>query len=162
MESKSPIRVLFVCLGNICRSPLAEGVFKEAVTRRGWGDLVSVDSCGTAAYHAGERPDQRSVEVARQHGIDISAQRARKLEDDDFERFHLIVPMDRDNERNVLRRMPAGASCEIKRLTTFIEADVGPDVPDPYYGGPGGFQHVYDLLVSASEELLQRVGQHME
>ena len=161
MESSSPVHVLFVCLGNICRSPLAEGIFADVAARQGVANHVVVDSCGTAAYHAGEPPDPRSIEVARRHGIDIAMQRARRLEADDFHRFQLIVPMDLSNERDILSRMPPHATCEVRRLTTFVESPPGPDVPDPYYGGPDGFQHVYDLLESASRGLLQAVRERM-
>ena len=138
--------VLFVCLGNICRSPLAEGVFRSELGRRGLAGRISVDSCGTGGWHVGEPPDPRSVACARSHDIDISAQRARQLQIEDFHRFDWIVTMDRANLRQCLDRRPVSSAAELRTFMSFVaEAEVE-DVPDPYYGGDDGFEHVYDLL----------------
>lgn len=150
-------RVLFVCLGNICRSPLAEGVFRAAVARRGLEARFEVDSCGTGGWHAGEGPDRRSVDVARRHGFDISRQRARQLAPDDFDSFEWLVAMDRSNERTILQRKPARSTAKVLRILSLSPDAPGPDVPDPYYGGPGGFDDVYDLLDAACERLLDEI-----
>ncbi|MCA9514482.1 MAG: low molecular weight phosphotyrosine protein phosphatase, partial [Myxococcales bacterium] len=131
-----PTHVLFLCLGNICRSPLAEGVFRAEVERRGLGAAYVVDSAGTGAWHAGEPPDRRSVAVARKHGVDISAQRARQLAPEDFERFDWIVAMDGDNLRIARQRAGSGARARVARFTSFVPDASVDDVPDPYYGGP--------------------------
>lgn len=149
--------VLFVCLGNICRSPLAEGIFRAAATRRGLCDRFEIDSCGTGSWHAGESPDPRSVEVAQRHGVDISGQRARQLARDDFQRFAWLIPMDRANEGEVRRRCPGGAAPQIRRILDFEPDPPGPDVPDPYYGGRDGFEEVYELLESAADRLLDAI-----
>jgi protein-tyrosine phosphatase len=149
--------VLFVCLGNICRSPLAEGVFREALRRRDLAKRVEVDSCGTGAWHAGEGPDPRSVQTAAAHGIDISRQRARQLATRDFERFPWIVAMDRSNEQVIMDRRPPDTSARVTRFTNFVGAGAPLDVPDPYYGGPDGFELVYDLLERGADSLIDAV-----
>ena len=148
--------VLFVCLGNICRSPLAEGVFLKTLDEAGLGDVVRVDSAGTGAWHAGEAPDPRSVEVAARNGIDISGQRARQLTPEDFSNFDLIVAMDRSNEQTLRARSPAQAR---DRIVLFLDHTLGSrsDVPDPYYGGPGGFDSVYDMLLEGCSVLANRI-----
>ena len=151
------IGVLFVCLGNICRSPLAEGVFRAVLERQGLTDRFRVDSCGTGGWHVGEPPDRRSVAVARRHGIDIGRQRARQLASDDFEGFDWIVAMDGQNERNIRQRCPRGADVRITRVLSHAPELGEADVPDPYYGGPGGFDHVYRLLDTACEALLEDI-----
>lgn len=149
--------VLFVCLGNICRSPLAEGVFRAEVERRGLGQRVRIDSCGTAGYHVGEPPDPRSVATARGHGLDISKQRGRQLRREDYRGFDFIVAMDSDNFRTIVQRAPTGASARIVRFTDFVPAPRPADVPDPYYGGPSGFEEVYQLLLRGAGALLDEV-----
>ena len=149
--------VLFICLGNICRSPLAEGVFRAELTRRGLTEAFNVDSCGTGGWHAGEGPDPRSVEVAARHGVDISMQRSRKLTQGDFSAFTWLVAMDRANARDTLARMPGGGSSRVVRFMDYVPNPPGPDVPDPYYGGPGGFDEVYDLLTRGMTPLLDAI-----
>jgi protein-tyrosine phosphatase len=149
--------VLFVCLGNICRSPLAEGVMRHAVAGRGLGERIQIDSCGTGAWHVGESPDLRSVEVAAAHGIDISGQRARQLHPDDFQRFDWVVAMDRDNGRVIRQRAPRQARARIVQFMDYVPGASEADVPDPYYGGPGGFEHVYGLLAAGAPPLLDAV-----
>ena len=149
--------ILFVCLGNICRSPLAEGVFRAELALRGLGGRFRVDSCGTGGWHVGERPDPRSTEVAARHGVDISGQRSRKLADTDFGSFDWLVAMDRSNARDTLARKPPAAACRVVQFMDFVDPRPGPDVPDPYYGGPGGFDRVYELLARGVGPLLDRV-----
>lgn len=144
-----PVRVLMVCLGNICRSPLAEGVLA------GMTDLseCEVDSAGTASYHLGKPPDQRSVRVAAAHGIDISRQRCRQFEAADFDRFDYIFAMDRENLDHI-RRMARNPD-DLKKARLLLEAGgLGPkEVPDPYYGGPEGFEHVFGLIRDACQRI---------
>lgn len=136
-------RVLFVCLGNICRSPTAEGVFRALVTG---SDAIETDSAGTAAYHVGNPPDPRAVTEAASRGIDISDLRARQVEAADFTRFDLIIAMDRSNLTNLKRMAPKNATARIQMMVPDI------DVPDPYYDD--GFAGVFDMLEAASRELL--------
>ncbi|PKN56203.1 MAG: low molecular weight phosphotyrosine protein phosphatase [Deltaproteobacteria bacterium HGW-Deltaproteobacteria-14] len=149
--------VLFLCLGNICRSPLAEGVFRAEVTRRGLAGEVRVDSAGTGAWHVGEPPDPRSVAVARDNGVDISQQSARRLVVEDFERFDWIVAMDGDNLRTARERQPKGAHARLVPFMDYVPNAPGRDVPDPYYGGQQGFAHVYALLAAGAGPLLDAV-----
>ncbi|MGM0577331.1 MAG: low molecular weight protein-tyrosine-phosphatase [Myxococcota bacterium] len=149
--------VLFVCLGNICRSPLAEGVFRDEVARRGVEGLVRVDSCGTGGWHVGEAPDPRSVEVAQRHGLDISHQRARQLRGEDFYEFVWMIPMDRSNERVLAASRPDDHDGLVRRYTTFVPGRAPEDVPDPYYGGPRGFDDVFDLIRRGAGPLLDEI-----
>lgn len=152
--------VLFVCLGNICRSPLAEGIFLHQAREQGLLDLLHVDSCGTGDWHVGSPADPRSIDIARRHGIELPS-RARQLDQaQDFERFRWIIAMDRSNRANLLR---AGASSHAVHLMMAFSADYAdtpeeaPDVPDPYYGGPEGFEEVYAMLTVACDGLLIRI-----
>ena len=148
------IKVVFVCLGNICRSPTAEGVFRALVERDGLGERVAVDSAGTGAWHLGEAPDRRAQEAARRRGVDMSAIRARQATKGDFGAFHYVLAMDRDNLAALQRLCPPGQE---HRLGLFLDyaPEVGErDVPDPYYGGGQGFEHVLDLIEAASRGLL--------
>ncbi|MBD1546834.1 low molecular weight protein-tyrosine-phosphatase [Roseibium aggregatum] len=145
--------VLFVCLGNICRSPLAEGVFRHTVEQAGHGGRVLIDSAGIGNWHRGNPPDPRSVEVAALNGIDISNLRARQVERHDFDRFDLILAMDRDNLAS-LRRM--SGPDQTARIRLFLERPAR-DVPDPYYGGADGFQDVYGLVKSGCLDLLEEL-----
>ena len=148
--------ILFVCLGNICRSPLAEGIFRSRVEARGLSAGFHIDSAGTGGWHVGDPPDPRSVAVAFDNGIDISRQRARQLCPSDYEDFAWLIPMDRANERDVLGRQPAGSVARVVRFTTLVSGGP-PDVPDPYYGGASGFDDVYDLLHRGADRLLDEV-----
>jgi len=149
--------VLFVCLGNICRSPLAEGVFRARLEARGLSARFHVDSCGTGAWHVGNGPDPRSVAVARDHGIDISGQRARQLSPADFRQFDWIVAMDTSNYRGCQSRAPGDFSGEIVTFMSFVSHAHGPDVPDPYYGGGDGFERVFRILDRGMEPLLDHI-----
>ncbi len=151
------IRVLFVCLGNICRSPTAHGVLRDLVTQRGLEARVEVDSCGTSAYHNGDGADPNMVRAAREQGIDLSDLVSRQLVDSDYRRFDLIVAMDRSNEQNIRRRMPSGCDVPVVRFMDFVPGATSPDVPDPYYGGIDGFREVVDLVRSGTGPLLQHV-----
>lgn len=152
-----PTSVLFVCLGNICRSPLAEGVFAHMVEQEGLSHRFHVDSAGTGAWHAGERPDPRSIRVAASHGVELPG-RARQVTPDDLHRFDLVVPMDRDNLAELERLSNVhGGTARIRLLRSFDGAADGDEVPDPYYGGPGGFDKVYDMVHAACAGLLDEL-----
>ena len=148
-------RVCFVCLGNICRSPTAEGVFRHLLEEARLTDIVVVDSAGTAAYHAGEKPDRRSRETARRRGIHLDG-RARRFETRDFERFDYVIAMDAANERDLLAIAPDElARAKVHMLRDFDpEAGDGSDVPDPYYGGADGFETVLDVCIAGCQGLL--------
>ncbi len=143
-----------VCLGNICRSPLAEGIMKKKLDEHGL--TGTVDSAGTASYHIGEKPDERSEEVARKNGIDISYQRARAFTRADFDRFDLIFAMDRENYNNIMR---LARNDQDRRKVELILNRLYPgkdlEVPDPYYGGKDGFENVYRMLEASCEQIAQ-------
>lgn len=151
------MRILFVCLGNICRSPTAEVVLRTLAAREAPELELDVDSAGTAGYHVGEPPDPRTREAAVRRGYDLAALRARIVEPGDFERFDLILAMDRENLRVLRRRAPSAAH---ERVRLFLEfaPDAGlEDVPDPYYGGPNGFEEVLDLVEAATRGLIEHL-----
>lgn len=156
-------RVLFVCMGNICRSPTAEGVFAHLLNERSPDLEIEIDSAGTHAYHVGEPPDRRAVAAAARRGIDLSSQRARAIEDSDFEYFDLILAMDHDNREFLLRRCASARRDRIRLLLEFARnAGKMNEVPDPYYGGAVGFERVLDLVEDAAEGLLAEVLADME
>ncbi len=145
--------ILFVCMGNICRSPTAEGVFRKFVEDAGLGSDIHVDSAGTHAYHVGEPPDHRAQAAAARRGVSLDRIRARRVSDADFERFDYILAMDRLN----LVTLQDRAAPEFQdKLRLFLEYAGAREleVPDPYYGGAAGFEHVLDLVEAASEGLL--------
>ncbi len=148
--------VLFVCLGNICRSPLAEAVFKDIVKKRGLEDKISVDSCGTGNWHIGETPDPRSVAIASRNGIPIM-HRGRQLEEADFQNFDYILAMDKANLRDITSKKGASGHDNIHLMQSFDNNQSGEDVPDPYYGGEDGFQRVFDMLQESCENLADEV-----
>jgi protein-tyrosine phosphatase len=148
------MRVLFVCLGNICRSPTAEGVLRALAAREAPELALEVDSAGTAGYHVGEPPDPRTRQAAARRGYDLSELRARVVEPGDFERFDLILAMDRENLQVLRRRAPAQAHERLRLFLEFAPEEAAADVPDPYYGGPNGFEEVLDLVEAASHGLL--------
>lgn len=152
MLRKSQKSILFVCLGNICRSPLAEGVFRAVVSERGLVDGFTLDSAGTGGWHLGSAPDPRSMAVAAAHGIDISMQKARKIVPADFQRFDLILGMDRSNVDDLIAIAPAQTHGRIHLFLDFAAGENG-DIPDPYYGGEDGFMTVYRMIRNASELL---------
>ncbi len=146
--------VLFVCMGNICRSPTAEGVFRHHVEKAGLADRIDVDSAGTHAYHVGEPPDHRARAAAERRGMSLDGIRARRVSSADFERFDYIIAMDEDNLFRLRDEAPDDHTAEIR---LFLEYSTGSEteVPDPYYGGAAGFERVLDLVVDASQGLLK-------
>ena len=149
--------VLFVCLGNICRSPLAEGIFEHLVTEAGLEERFEIDSAGTGAWHVGERPDARAAMVANQHGVELES-RARQLTDDDLHHFDYVIAMDRENLRNIERMADAtGSEANVHLLREFDQSVDGDEVPDPYYGGASGFETVYEMLHRSCHVLLERL-----
>ena len=151
------VKVLFVCTGNICRSPTAEGVFDKLVKEAGLADDVHVESAGTTAYHVGEPPDRRSQAAARQRGIDLSQQRARQVNEADLRTFDYILAMDEGHLNDLARiaRTPPGT--RLSRFLDFAPDRLEQDVPDPYYGGPNGFENVLDMIEDASRGLLEDI-----
>ncbi len=149
--------VLFVCLGNICRSPLAEGVFRHLVEERGLADRFDIDSAGTGAWHGGERPDGRAAAVAERHGVSMDS-RARQVEAEDLQRFDHILAMDRSNLRELQKMMGlSGAEVALHLLREYDPEEDGDEVPDPYYGGAGGFEQVYAMVYRSCEALLEDI-----
>ena len=145
-------KVLFVCLGNICRSPLAEALFRKHVEERGLQDKYAIDSCGTAAYHIGDEPDSRSRANARTNGLEYT-HRGRQVSDSDFSEFDIIIPMDASNEAH-LRQQDPTRSANITLMRNYDPGHEGTDVPDPYYGGEQGFQNVFEILDRSTGKLL--------
>jgi protein-tyrosine phosphatase len=151
------VSVLFVCMGNICRSPTAHGVLRHKVKELGLEHLITVDSAGTHNYHPNSPPDARSQQHAAKRGYDLSDLRARQIKAADFATFDLILVMDRDNLELVQERCPANYLDNVKRLTEFCMKSESDEVPDPYYGGASGFDHVLDLVEDACDGLLRHL-----
>jgi protein-tyrosine phosphatase len=154
MNASPKVKVLFVCMGNICRSPTAHGVFRHLVAQAGLARAVEIDSAGTHGYHMGEPPDRRATQTALGRGIDIGDLRARRAEPEDFLRFDYILAMDQDNYHSLSRICPRGTE---RKLALFL--DYAPElrrreVPDPYYGGQQGFDQVFDMVETAARGLL--------
>jgi len=145
------IKVLFVCMGNICRSPTAEGVFNKVIKDMGKHDHFLVDSAGTHAYHIGEPSDSRSQQTARGRGVDLSNIRARKVAPVDFEYFDHILAMDSDNYQLLMSASPSEHQHKVELFLDYAPKRSEQDVPDPYYGGANGFEHVFDLVEDASK-----------
>lgn len=148
------MRILCVCLGNICRSPAAEGVLRALAAREAPRLALSIDSAGTGDYHLGEPPDARMLEAALRRGYDLSDLRARQVEPADFERFDLLLAMDRQNRAHLVRQAPAARRERVRFFMEFAPGSGALEVPDPYYGGPADFEHVIDLLEAASRGLI--------
>jgi protein-tyrosine phosphatase len=153
------LKILFVCLGNICRSPTAEAVFRAVAKRDAPELMIEVDSAGTAGYHIGEPPDLRTRQAASRRGYDMSPLRARIVEPRDFEVFDLILAMDRENLNVLHHRAPEHARERVRLFLDFAPNAVASEVPDPYYGGPNGFEEVLDLVEAATQGLLQHLRQ---
>jgi protein-tyrosine phosphatase len=149
--------VLFVCLGNICRSPTAEGVFRQLLSSRNLQDLFVVDSAGTGDWHIGNPPDPRAQIAAAERGIDISNFRARQVNDRDIHRFDYVIAMDRANRQELITLVGQPHAHKVHLLLEFTDIAGLNEVPDPYYGGERGFDQVLDLIEQASEGLLQHI-----
>lgn len=152
-----PYKLLFVCLGNICRSPSAEGIMNHLIREQQLGDQIQCDSAGTSSYHIGSAPDRRMTAAAKRQGIVLAGQ-ARQFEAEDFERFDLILAMDKENYQNILRLDRHGDYGDrVKLMCSFCQHHRDHEVPDPYYGGEEGFNYVIDLLKDACQGLLDHV-----
>lgn len=154
---REKVSVLFVCTGNICRSPTAEAVFRRLLEREQLADRIAVDSAGTHGYHVGDPPDRRAQAAAKRRGYDMGRQRARRLEPEDCRRHDYLIVMDSDNYRIVRSFCSDGGAAKLHRFLEFASQDSELDVPDPYYGGDAGFEHVLDLIESAASGLLATI-----
>ncbi len=159
MNSPSPktTRVLMVCLGNICRSPTAEAVLRKKVHEAGLDDRIEVDSAGTADYHVDSPPDRRAVAHGEKRGLKMNHLRGRQVGREDFDRFDFILAMDADNLADLERIRPAGARAKVALLLSYAPQAGAREVPDPYYGGAGGFEDVLDLVESAADGFIASV-----
>jgi len=150
------VKVLFICMGNICRSPTAEGVFRHLVKQISAEDEIFIDSAGTHAYHVGNPPDGRAQDAALKRGIDLSAQRARRVSEDDFAEFDYVIAMDESNKDDLLSICPAGYEDRVRLFLDFSTCDES-EVPDPYYGQGRGFEIVLNLVEDAASGLLKHI-----
>lgn len=155
----SKVSVLFVCLGNICRSPTAHAVFRKQVEEAGLADVIEIDSAGTAAYHVGKQPDMRAMQTARNRGIEMMDLRARKVDFGDFYVYDYILAMDDANYHNLLELALPEQKDRVQMFLEYASGFEETEVPDPYYGGAQGFEHVFDLVDSASKGLLNHIKQ---
>ncbi len=158
----APTRVLFVCLGNVCRSPTAEGVLRDLLAREAPHLAVDVDSAGTADYHIGSAPDPRSQRAALRRGIDLSGLRARQISRDDFQRFDFVLAMDQNNLRELKALCPRKPRAQLRLFMSYAPEAGRLDVPDPYYGGDSDFEAVLDLTTAASRGLVTALQQRAE
>ena len=156
----SKVSVLFVCLGNICRSPTAHAVFRKLVEEHNLHEHIEIDSAGTAAFHVGKHPDTRSMEVARNRGIEMLDLRARQVDFGDFYQFDYILAMDEQNYHNLLDMALPEHHDKVSMFLDFAENYKEREVPDPYYGGPQGFEYVFDMVDAASLGLLEHIKKH--
>ncbi len=154
------VKVLFVCMGNICRSPTAQGVFSQEVQARGLQQQISVDSAGTHAYHVGEPPDERARHAAAGRQIDLNPLRARQVEVTDFARFDYVLAMDQENLDLLLALCPDPVDGKVKLFMEFAPGLAENEVPDPYWGGARGFERVLDMTEAASRGLLDHIEKH--
>jgi len=155
-------RVLFVCMGNICRSPTAEGVFRDKVKQANLTDKIQIDSAGTHDYHIGKAPDARAQDAARKRNYDLSDLRGRQVCQQDFETFDYILAMDKDNLALLLKSCPPHQQHKVRRLLSFSRRFPNLDVPDPYYGGRSGFDQVLDMVEDAAQGLLTDIQQNLK
>lgn len=156
----SKTKVLFVCMGNICRSPTAEGVFRDKVKNAELAMDLHIDSAGTHDYHVGKPPDARAQEAARGRGYDLSDLRGRQVSARDFEEFDYVLAMDKDNLALLLKRCPAQFRHKVRRFLSFSRRYPNLDVPDPYYGGRAGFDQVLDMVEDAAEGLIEEINRN--
>lgn len=148
------VKVLFVCLGNICRSPTAEGIFRDQVKKKGLSDQIKIDSAGTGNWHVGKSPDNRAQAAAAVRGYDLSDLRARQVKATDFYEFDYVLAMDRNNYVDLTNLCPDGYEDKVQMFLSFYPDSPEEEVPDPYYGGPAGFDYVLDLVEEASRGLI--------
>lgn len=154
MTEQENVRILMVCMGNICRSPTAHGVFRHWIARAGLEDRVAIDSAGTHDFHVGRGPDRRAYEAARERGYALDDLRARQVDAADLDRFDYVLAMDRDNLAILQRLRGAGARAEVALFLDYAPELAGREVPDPYYGARNGFEEVLDLVEAGAEGLL--------
>ncbi|MFN4082209.1 MAG: low molecular weight protein-tyrosine-phosphatase [Bacteroidia bacterium] len=150
------MKILFVCLGNICRSPLAEAIFNDLLEKKGLTEKYLCDSAGTASYHIGKQPDNRTIEVAEKNNVPIN-HRARQFTKTDFNNFDLIIAMDRNNLRDIDMLKPYGVKAKVKLMRNFDNQLEQMDVPDPYYGNMNDFNEVYEILKTCCENLIHKL-----
>jgi len=151
------VKVLFVCLGNICRSPSAEGVFRDLLVKKGLTSQIIADSAGTSDWHVGGPPDERAQKAAAIRGVDISTLQARQVIAKDFIQFDYVLAMDRSNYAKLQQICPPGYEDRLHMFLSFFNDSPEEEVPDPYYGGPAGFDYVLDLIEEASEGLIKDI-----
>jgi protein-tyrosine phosphatase len=159
---KNKVSVLFVCMGNICRSPTAEAVFRQYVEHAGMSEIINIDSAGTHDYHIGEPPDKRTQRVALQRGYDMSGLRGRQVEQADFHRFDYVLAMDIVNLDILQRLAPQGSQTQAQLFLGYARHHSEREVPDPYFGGADGFERVLDMVEDAAEGLLQHIRQRLQ
>ncbi len=154
---KNNVSVVFVCMGNICRSPTAEAVFRHYVENAGLAGHILIDSAGTHDYHIGDAPDLRAQRAAQQRGYDMSSLRGRQVEKGDFQRFDYVLAMDKANLSILQLLAPPASDAQVRLFLEYARHHVEREVPDPYYGGADGFEQVLDMVEDASEGLLQHI-----
>jgi protein-tyrosine phosphatase len=155
-----PVKILFVCLGNICRSPTAEAVFAAKLAEAGLQDQIQIDSCGTGDWHIGKAPDARARAAASERGYAMDHLRARQVTLDDFQRFDYVLAMDQDNYDDLVALCPDESRAQVGRFMDYHPQPGLDEVPDPYYGGDQGFDYVLDLVEQASEGLVEYIQRH--
>lgn len=158
-SNEASVKVIFVCMGNICRSPTAEGVFRKLIEVQGLDRAIETDSAGTHGYHAGESPDRRARETAARRGVDLSDLRARQVGASDFDYFDYVLAMDEDNLRSLSAICPPDHRDKLVLFMEFAPHLRSREVPDPYYGAAGGFDRVFDMVEAAAEGLLNDIRQ---